>query len=58
MIYKFSVHRVESEAAPGHLVRLLADLTTWKNYYLEVEDLTQASAEIPCAGPDTHRAGG
>ena len=41
MIYKFSVHRVESESAPGHLAQLLPDLTTWKDYYLECDELTQ-----------------
>ncbi len=46
MIYKFSVHRLDDEAGPAHVAQHLSELTTWRDYYVEVPDeLSPAAIE-------------
>ena len=38
MICKFSVHATDGDAAPAHLRALVADLRSWREYYVEFGD--------------------
>lgn len=51
MITKFSVHRITGDGAPEHLKRHLADLRSWRCYYIETaSDLTaEQSARLAAA---------
>jgi phosphoribosylformylglycinamidine (FGAM) synthase-like enzyme len=42
-ILKFSVHRNDGDPAPAHLRRKIADLRSWREYYIELGE--EASAE-------------
>lgn len=59
MIYKFSVHRTEGSSVLAHLQRLLPDLTTWRDLYVQAErpltDAEVATLASTFAEPLTER---
>lgn len=49
-ILKFSVHRNDGDHAPAHLRRKIADLRSWREYYIELGDVAAPDTVASLAG--------